>query len=115
MKPHSVAVVVTIICFLFLWVGKLHEIGLKWRAGGETVSKGASCPPYIGVFDFFFFTVNSEWQSSATSVCHGGGYILLSTGLGFGAGDIFSRKRLKAQFQECFWGVGMFYYMGKGW
>lgn len=54
MKPHSVAVVVTTICFLFLWVGKLHETGLKWRAGGETVSKVASCPPYIGVFDLFF-------------------------------------------------------------
>lgn len=32
MKPHSIVVVVTTICFLFLWVGKLHEIGLKWGA-----------------------------------------------------------------------------------
>lgn len=106
MKPHSVAVVVTIICFLFLWVGKLHETGLKWGAGGETVSKAASCPAHIGVFDFFFFLTITEWQSSATSACHGGGYVLLSISLGFGAGDVFSRKKLKAQFPECFEGVG---------
>lgn len=60
---------------------------------------------HIGVFDFFFLTI-TEWQSSATSACHGGGYVLLSISLGFGAGDVFSRKKLKAQFPECFEGVG---------
>ena len=102
--------------FVFSFSGWGNCMRLVWSGEQE----GRQClrlppAPHILVFLIFFFYRNSEWQSSVTSVCHGGGYILLSTGLGFGAGDVFSRKRLKAEFQECFWGVGMFYYMGKGW
>lgn len=40
-------------------------------------------------------------------MCHGGGYILLSISLGFGAGNVFLRKKLKVQFPECFGGGGL--------
>ena len=93
--------------FVFSFSGWGNCMRLVWSGEQEgRLSKAASCPAHIGVFDFFF--LNRNWVAEFSNFCMPWWWLRSSEyQLGVWGRGCFFKEKIESSIPRVFWGGGL--------